>query len=133
MPSLMPLYGATLISLALGLSVLTLLVMGLYVRKGDYRLFLTGQRAALGVSFLILLGTVTLVSNLLKGNFNVDFVAKYTSSATPTIYKFAALWAGQSGSLLFWLFILSLYATVVILQNRARHHELMPYVIITLT
>ncbi|MFQ6674954.1 MAG: heme lyase CcmF/NrfE family subunit [Fidelibacterota bacterium] len=129
----MPLYGATTLNLSLGLALITVAVMGLYVKKGDYRLFLTAERTALGVSFLVMLSTVTLVANLMKGNFDVDFVARYTSSATPAGYKFAALWAGQSGSLLFWLFILSVYTTVVILQNRGRHHELMPYVIITLT
>lgn len=129
----MPVYGATTLNLSLGLALITLVIMGLYVKRGDYRLFLTAERTALGVSFLVLLSTVTLVANLMKGNFDVDFVARYTSTATPAAYKFAALWAGQSGSLLFWLFILSVYATVVILQNRGRHHQLMPYVIITLT
>jgi len=123
-----PLYGATLLNLSLGLSVLALVVLFLYVKKGDFRFYLTGQRAALGVSFLILLATVTLVISLVMGNFDIDFVAQYTSLATPTIYKYAALWAGQSGSLLFWLFILSLYSTIVIFQNRNRHYELMPYV-----
>lgn len=128
----MPLYGATLLNLSLGFALVSLITLIIYVKKGDYRLFLSGQRAALGVCFLILLATITLTANLVKGNFDVDFVARYTSSATPTVFKFAALWAGQSGSLLFWLFILSVYATVVILQNRSRHRELMPYVIMTL-
>ncbi|MDP6034299.1 MAG: heme lyase CcmF/NrfE family subunit, partial [Candidatus Marinimicrobia bacterium] len=39
---------------------------------------------------------------------------------------------GQSGSLLFWLFILSIYTTIVILQNQQKHNSLMPWVIITL-
>ncbi|MFQ6615933.1 MAG: heme lyase CcmF/NrfE family subunit [Fidelibacterota bacterium] len=129
----MPVYGATTLNLALGLALVTLVVMILYVKRGDYRMFLTAQRTALGVSFLVLLSTVTLVANLMKGNFDVDFVARYTSNATPAAYKFAALWAGQSGSLLFWLLILSVYSTVVILQNRERNHQLMPYVILTLT
>lgn len=128
----MPLYGATLLNLSVGLAILALVVLVIYVKKGDYRLFLTGQRAALGVSFLILLASVTLVANLIKGNFDIDFVAQYTSSATPIVYKFAALWAGQSGSLLFWVLILSFYTTLVIFQNRVRHQQLMPYVMITL-
>ena len=130
--NLMPLYGATLLNLSVGLAILALVVLVIYVKKGDYRLFLTGQRAALGVSFLILLASVTLVANLIKGNFDIDFVAQYTSSATPIVYKFAALWAGQSGSLLFWVLILSFYTTLVIFQNRVRHQQLMPYVMITL-
>ncbi|MDP6594138.1 MAG: heme lyase CcmF/NrfE family subunit [Candidatus Marinimicrobia bacterium] len=129
----MPVYGATLLNLSLGLAVLTLVALFFYVRGGDYRLFQVGQRASLGVSFLVLLATVTLITNLLQGNFDVDYVAKYTSQATPVLYKLSALWAGQSGSLLFWLFILSIYSVIVVIQNRSSYHDLMPYVIITLT
>ncbi|MCH8067663.1 MAG: heme lyase CcmF/NrfE family subunit [Candidatus Marinimicrobia bacterium] len=125
----MVVYGATLLNIALGLAVLTIGLMVVYLRKGDYRLFLTGQRTALGISFLVFLATIVLVSNLLKSNFSIDYVAKYTSLETPFVYKLTALWAGQSGSLLFWLFILSVYATIVVLQNRFRYHQLMPYVI----
>jgi cytochrome c-type biogenesis protein CcmF len=62
----------------------------------------------------------------------VDYVAHYTSQETPLIYKFTALWAGQSGSLLFWLFILSLYAIIAILQNQRSQLKLMPWVMIVL-
>ncbi len=43
-------------------------------------------------------------------------------------YKFAALWAGQEGSLLFWTWLLSIYAFLVLFLNRKKHPELMPYV-----
>ena len=66
-------------------------------------------------------------------NFDIDYVARYTSFETPTVYKISALWAGQSGSLLFWLFILSIFNTITIIQNQSKHHNLMPWVIITLS
>ena len=43
-------------------------------------------------------------------------------------YKFAALWAGQEGSLLFWSWLLSIYAFSALFLNRKKHPELMPYV-----
>lgn len=129
----MPLYGASLLSLSLGLAFLTVLLIVIFVRRGDDRLFLAAQRTSLSVSFLVTLATVTLLASLMKSDFNVDYVAKYTSIGTPTLYKFTALWAGQSGSLLFWLFVLCAYSAVVVFQNRNRHERLMPYVIMTLT
>ncbi len=39
----------------------------------------------------------------------------------------------QYGSLLFWLFILSIFSTITIIQNQNKHHQLMPWVIISLT
>jgi cytochrome c biogenesis factor len=41
------------------------------------------------------------------------------------------LWGGKR-SLLFWTFILNLFSTIVHVQNRTKHRELMPYVTATL-
>ena len=127
-----PIAGATALNLAFGFGILTILTIFFYTRNGDQRLYLTGQRLALGVSFFVFLATFILGYQLIISNFDIDYVARYTSLETPVVYKISALWAGQSGSLLFWLFILSIYATVVILQNQRKHHGLMPWVIITL-
>jgi len=127
-----PIAGGAALNLAFGFGILTILTIFFYTRNGDQRLYLTGQRLALGVSFFIFLATFILAYQLIISNFDIDYVARYTSLETPVVYKISALWAGQSGSLLFWLFILSIYATVVILQNQRKHHGLMPWVIITL-
>ncbi|MBH31278.1 MAG: cytochrome C biogenesis protein [Candidatus Marinimicrobia bacterium] len=129
----MPTYGAALLSLSLGLCFLTVVLISLYVRMGDKRLFFVAERMCLSVCFLVALATIALLAGLLKSDFDIDYVAKYTSIGTPTIYKFSALWAGQSGSLLFWLFVLCGYVAVVLVQNRNRHKRLMPYVIMTLS
>jgi len=127
-----PIAGGAALNLAFGFGILTILTIFFYTRNGDQRLYLTGQRLALGVSFFVFLATFILGYQLIISNFDIDYVARYTSLETPVVYKISALWAGQSGSLLFWLFILSIYATVVILQNQRKHHGLMPWVIITL-
>ena len=127
-----PIAGGAALNLAFGFGILSLLTIFFYTRNGDQRLYLTGQRLALGVSFFVFLATFILGYQLIISNFDIDYVARYTSLETPVVYKISALWAGQSGSLLFWLFILSVYATVVILQNQRKHHGLMPWVIITM-
>ena len=127
-----PIAGGAALNLAFGFGILSLLTIFFYTRNGDQRLYLTGQRLALGVSFFVFLATFILGYQLIISNFDIDYVARYTSLETPVVYKISALWAGQSGSLLFWLFILSVYATVVILQNQRKHQGLMPWVIITM-
>ncbi len=127
-----PIAGSVALNLAFGFSILTVLTLFLYNKNGDERLFLTGQRLALGISFFVFLATFILAYQLVQSNFDIDYVARYTSLETPVVYKISALWAGQSGSLLFWLFILSIYTTIVILQNQQKHNSLMPWVIITL-
>ena len=127
-----PIAGGVALNLAFGFSILTVITLFIHTRNGDQRLFLTGQRLALGISFFVFLATFILAFQLIQSNFDIDYVARYTSLETPFIYKISALWAGQSGSLLFWLFILSIYTTIVILQNQRKHNSLMPWVIITL-
>ena len=60
------------------------------------------------------------------------YVAEHSNRALPAFYKFAALWAGQEGSLLCWSLLLSIYAFLALFLNRNKHPELMPYVGVTL-
>lgn len=129
---MIPVVGSVSLILAFGVSILTFIVMGAYLRLRDYRLYLTGRRMAIAVSTLILIATFVLINELMLSNFDLDYVAHYTSIETPYIYKLTALWAGQAGSLLFWSAILSVYALVVIYQNKNRHPQMMPWVIMIL-
>ena len=69
----MPTYGSSLLSLSLGLSVITIFLVGLFIRRGDDRFFYIAQRTSLSVCFLVALSTVTLLASLLNSNFDVDY------------------------------------------------------------
>ena len=129
----MPIFGDLTLSISLGLSLITIVLSFIYIVTKDKRFFFTSERTILSVCFLVFLSTFSLFSSLLNSDFNVDYVARYSSIETPIIYKFTAIWAGQSGSLLFWLFILSGYVALVVIQNKNKHQKLMPFVIITLS
>ena len=129
----MPIFGDLTLSISLGLSLITIVLSIIYIVTKDKRFFFTSERTILSVCFLVFLSTFSLFSSLLNSDFNVDYVARYSSIETPIIYKFTAIWAGQSGSLLFWLFILSGYVALVVIQNKNKHQKLMPFVIITLS
>tara|TARA_B100001758_G_scaffold167309_1_gene144490 strand:- start:2463 stop:4424 length:1962 start_codon:yes stop_codon:yes gene_type:complete len=128
-----PVAGGVALNLALGCSILSIITLIAYNRTLDHRLFLTGQRLGLAISFFVFISTFILGYQLFTSNFDIDYVARYTSYETPNIFKISALWAGQSGSLLFWLFILSIFNTITIIQNQDRHLNLMPWVIITMS
>lgn len=70
------------------------------------------------------LAVASLLYLLLTDNFSMAYVAEHSSRALPVVYKFAALWAGQEGSLLFWTWLLSLFALIALIQNRKKHQEL---------
>ena len=128
-----PLAGSVALNLALGFSIISIVSLSFYISNNDERINLLGHRSALASSFLVFLSTFVLSYQLMISNFDIDYVARYTSFETPTMYKISALWAGQSGSLLFWLFILSIFSVIVIFQNQAKHHKLMPWIIISIS
>ncbi len=92
----------------------------------------SGRHAAYAFSGLTVLATAALLDLLLVHDFNVEYVAAYSSSTLPLGYTIAALWGGMKGSLLWWTCLLAVFTAIVQLQNRERNRELMPYVTATL-
>jgi cytochrome c-type biogenesis protein CcmF len=96
-------------------------------------LIASAERASYATFGFLALAAVGLWTALLRSDFSFRYVASYTSANLPSIYKFTAFWAGQSGSLLLWAFILSAYSAIAVYSNRSRNRELMPYVTATLS
>jgi cytochrome c-type biogenesis protein CcmF len=92
-------------------------------------LVVSGERAVYAVWALVTTGVAILEFALLTGDFRFAYVAEESNRAMPTLYKVAALWGGQAGSLLFWTWLLSTYTAVVAFTNRRKHRNMMPYVI----
>jgi cytochrome c-type biogenesis protein CcmF len=101
-------------------------------RRGHEPLIRSGEYAALLVCALLTVSVGSLWYSLITHDFRVQFVAENSSRAMPLTYVVAALWGGQSGSLLFWGWLLSVYAAAVVLLYRRRHRPLMPYVVATM-
>ena len=91
-------------------------------------LMVSGERAVYAVWALVTLASGILVYALLTGDFRFAYVAAHSNRTMPVLYKFAAWWGGQEGSLLFWSWLLATYTAVVVFTNRRRHREIMPYV-----
>ena len=92
----------------------------------------SGTQAAHAVCGCVGVASIALLHALLTRDFNVEYVASYSSSTLPIQYTVAAFWGGQKGSLLFWALIHCLFSSVVLFQNRTKNQELMPYVTATL-
>ena len=80
----------------------------------------SGRRAVWVVCALTLLATLLLVRVLVKRDFSFRYVAEHTSLDLPAHYAVSSLWAGQEGSLLLWLLILSAYGAAFLWCYRKR-------------
>jgi cytochrome c-type biogenesis protein CcmF len=88
----------------------------------------TAIRSTYAVCAALLVAAVCLWKGLLSHDFNIEYVAQYTSRNLPLSYVFAAFWAGQKGSLLFWATILSIFGATAQTVTSRRHQALLPYV-----
>jgi cytochrome c-type biogenesis protein CcmF len=87
-----------------------------------------GTRAVYATFGFTLLASLGLWTALFASDFSLKFVASFTSANLPTVYKFTAFWAGQSGSLLFWALILTGYSALAAWGVSRRNPVLAPYV-----
>jgi len=80
----------------------------------------SGRRAVWIVCGLTLLATIILERALVARDFSYRYVAEHTSLDLPAYYAATSLWAGQEGSLLLWLLILSSYGAAFLWCYRKR-------------
>ena len=81
------------------------------------KLLETARRAGIVTFICVTAAAAALVVSVLNDDFSLAYIRDHSNIALPWPYKFAALWSGQEGSLLFWAWLLSCYAFVV----RVRH------------
>jgi cytochrome c-type biogenesis protein CcmF len=102
------------------------------VRLSRQEMVRSAERATYGVFGLVTIAMVALLYALLTHDFRLQYVVSVSNRAMSPFYLLAALWGGQEGSMLLWLWILGLYSALVVWQNRAHNRPLLPYVIPTL-
>jgi cytochrome c-type biogenesis protein CcmF len=90
----------------------------------------SARRAMLLTWPLLTLAAVLLIYLLVNNHFEVQFVYEVTSRSMPTYLKVTAWWGGQAGSLLFWSWLMSAFASLVTLRKWDRDREFLPWVIL---
>ena len=59
----------------------------------------------------------------LRNDFAFNTVADTSSRTTPALYRVAAVWSSQEGSLLLWAWLLSLWSSLALFLTRRRLRE----------
>jgi len=96
-------------------------------RYRSNRLLQSAHHAIYAIFALVSMAAIALIYALVTRDFQVEYVAHYSNRSLSLFYTLAAFWAGQAGSLLFWVWLLALFALIVVLQNKSRNQELLPY------
>jgi cytochrome c-type biogenesis protein CcmF len=117
----LPQIGSFALLLALGLAGYSFIIGAMaLINPGPVsdRLTETARRAGIAVFGTVLLASVVLVTAAFTDNFSVAYIFHHSNRDLPAPYKFAVLWSGQEGSLLFWSLLLSGYGFVLRLRYK---------------
>ncbi len=123
----MPVLGRLALALALALAVYSIGANVFGARRGRSELIISARHALWAMCAMVTIAVVSLWVGLLHSDFSLEYVASYSSTTLPTIYKITSLWGGQQGSLLLWTWLLSIFTSLVAIQNRRRNQEIAPY------
>src|SRR6516165_145166 len=124
--------GSVAIIAAFAFSVYAVVAGVLGGKLRSLRITRSAERATLAFLAMITLAVLVLEYVILTDDFHNAYVAAHSNRDLPLYYKIPVLWAGQEGSLLFWTWLLSLYSGLVVLMNRRKNRQLMPYVVMIL-
>ncbi|MFN8378165.1 MAG: cytochrome c-type biogenesis CcmF C-terminal domain-containing protein [Anaerolineae bacterium] len=103
-------------------------VVGASKARGE-KLIVSGRNAAYLTAILVTASLGTLLIALVRQDYQIAYVWSVTSPDMNTFYRLTALWGSQSGSLLFWSFLMSLFSAISISFAWKRYHSLVPYAI----
>ena len=125
----MPNIGYVAMTLAFALAVYAAVVAVIGAQRRVSELVISARNAALGATALLTIAIVIIEYLLITGHYQTRYVYEVSNRAAPLFYRITALWGGQDGSLLFWAWLMSIFAALALLRKWGPMRVLMPYVI----
>ena len=98
-------------------------------RRRSPRVIQSGIGAFYLVTALMTLASSIIVHAFVSQNYSIRYVDRYSDSFQPLFYKLTAYWGGLDGSIMFWVFLLSVFGAIAVQTNRESQRELIPYVV----
>src|SRR5215217_2895400 len=98
-------------------------------RRGSRRLIESGIGALYVTTALMTVASGVIVYAFVSHDYSIKYVQRYSDAVQPLFYKITSYWGGLDGSILFWVFLLSVFGAIAVRVNRERHRELIPYVV----
>jgi cytochrome c-type biogenesis protein CcmF len=86
-----------------------------------------GRRSVFTLAGVMTVAFVILEVAFIRSDFQFAVVGSHSSTTTPLFYRFTAMWSSQEGSLLLWVWLLSIYSSVALLATRRKLKEITPW------
>ncbi|HTC73904.1 MAG TPA: cytochrome c-type biogenesis CcmF C-terminal domain-containing protein [Solirubrobacteraceae bacterium] len=97
------------------------------VRTGRVEFSESGRRSVYALAGILTTAFVVLELAFLRNNFAFNAVADTSSRTTPALYRAAAVWSSQEGSLLLWAWLMSMWSSLALFLTRKRLRDVAAY------
>jgi cytochrome c-type biogenesis protein CcmF len=98
-------------------------------RRRSRRLIESGVGAFYLTAAVMVAASAVMIYSFVTGDYTIKYVQHYSDAVQPLFYKITSYWGGLDGSIMFWVFLLSIFGSTAVYVNRERHRELIPYVV----
>jgi cytochrome c-type biogenesis protein CcmF len=102
-------------------------------RRRSRRMIESGIGAFHLICALMTVASAVMINAFLMNDFSIKYVSHYSDTVQPLFYKITSYWGGLDGSIMFWVFLLSIFGSLAVYVNREQHRELIPYVVATIS
>lgn len=123
--------GTVLIVVALLISIMELFFSGKGLLLDRVQDFTLAKRLYYLSLTVISLSILHLLLLFILNDFSNQYVYSNSSVSLPVVYKISALWSGQEGSFLVWVFLLSVIGFIALQWDRKNAPLIMPFIVLT--
>ena len=121
---------ALVLALVISLVLIAVPSIGLYQNKES--LAQLAKPLVWAQGFWIAVAFFVLLTAFLTNDFSVKYVAENSNTQLPVLYKASAVWGAHEGSLLLWVFVLSLWTVAVSIFSKRIPSDLINLTLIVL-
>jgi len=116
---MIPEFGHYALILALCVALIQGILPLIGAHQGRREWLMLARPAAQIVFLLLFIAFVSLAWSFYANDFSVLYVAEHSNSQMPLVYRLGAVWGGHEGSLLLWIFLLSIWTILVAQLSKA--------------
>jgi cytochrome c-type biogenesis protein CcmF len=121
--------GALLLLIAFVTAAYAVAAAVVGARRRNTRLIESAIGAFYTIAAIMTVASGVIIYAFVAGDYSIRYVRRYSDSVQPLFYRITSYWGGLDGSVMFWVFLLSIFGVVAVKVNRERHRELIPYVV----
>ena len=107
---------ALIVAMAFALCLSVIPMIGVFTKQ--HKLFTYAKPLTLGMFAFTFISIILLAYSFVNDDFSVLYSANHSNSHLPYYFKISAVWGGHEGSLLLWVFSLTVWTMAVAIYNK---------------